>query len=89
VIGVRDEACPWNARSWHLCGNESAAECQETIRDPEVVLGVKELGALFLGKASAIALARAGLVEERTRGALQVMSRAFVHDLDPYCDVPF
>jgi predicted acetyltransferase len=89
VLEVRDDFCPWNAGRWHLTGDAGGASCEPVSRTADVVVDARDLGAHFLGRPSLAALGSAGLVEERTRGALAVMSQAFRHDPVPWNDTPF
>jgi predicted acetyltransferase len=89
VVDVRDDFCPWNAGRWHLLGDANGASCERTSRAADVVVDAVDLGAHYLGRQSLAALGSAGLVEERTRGALAGMSQAFRHDPVPWNDTPF
>ena len=89
VLGVEDDFLPWNAGSWHLAGGPGGATCEKTDRSPDLVLGVRELGTAYLGRPSLGLLGAAGLVEERTAGALAVASRAFLSPRVPWLDTGF
>ncbi|WP_433017019.1 GNAT family N-acetyltransferase [Kribbella sp. CA-294648] len=89
VLGVEDDFLPWNAGSWHLAGGPGGATCEKTDRSPDLVLGVRELGTAYLGRPSLGLLGAAGLVEERTEGALAVASRAFLSPRLPWLDTGF
>lgn len=54
-------------------------------RRPDVSLGVRELGSIYLGGVPLTALQRAGLVTERTPGAVAAMSMAFDWPIKPFC----
>jgi predicted acetyltransferase len=54
-------------------------------RRPDLTLDVRDLGAVYLGGTSLAALARAGLVTERTQGAAAAMSAAFGWSQPPFC----
>jgi hypothetical protein len=53
--------------------------------DPDLVLGIDDLGAVFLGGTRLSTLAAAGRVTERTAGAVARTSLAFLHDHEPGC----
>jgi predicted acetyltransferase len=89
VLGIEDDFLPWNAGNWHLTGGPEGATCEKTDRTPDLRLGVRELGAVYLGKPSLGLLGAAGLVEENTKGALATTSRAFVSDRAPWLDTGF
>lgn len=87
VIEVADDLCPWNAGRWRLTGHEKNARCERTSAAADISLGIRELGSAFLGGTSLASLGAAGLIEERRRGALAEVSRAFISDLEPW--MPF
>ena len=89
VLGIEDDFCPWNAGSWHLTGGPSGATCESTARPADLLLGVRDLGAVYLGKPSLAQLRAAGLVEERTPGALSAASSAFLGARLPWLDTGF
>ena len=77
VLEVRDEFCPWNAGRWRLTGHPAGAHCARTDRDPDLVLGIEELGAAYLGGTSLGTLQAAGRVTEVSPGAVTLASTAF------------
>ncbi len=89
VLGIEDDFLPWNAGSWHLAGGPQGATCEKTDRTPDLVLGVRELGTAYLGRPSLALLGAAGLVDERTEGALAATSRAFLSHRVPWLDTGF
>jgi predicted acetyltransferase len=89
VIEVADVFCPWNDGRWRLSGDEKGAHCERTTAAPDLALGVRELGAAFLGGVTFTSLAAAGLIEERRSGALGEASRAFAVDLAPWLSYGF
>ena len=54
-------------------------------RRPDLAMNVLDLGAIYLGGTSLVALARAGLVTERTKGAAAATSAAFGSSQPPFC----
>jgi hypothetical protein len=66
-----------------------AAECAATDAEPDLVVGLADLGALLLGGVSWATLRRAGLVEERTPGAIGRADAMFRPDRAPYCSTDF
>jgi predicted acetyltransferase len=83
VFDVRDQFRPGGgaAGRFELEGGPDGAEARRTAAEPDLALDVAELGALLLGGVRASTLARAGLVDERTAGALAVADAMF--DVDP------
>ncbi|MGH6656871.1 MAG: GNAT family N-acetyltransferase [Actinocrinis sp.] len=87
VIEVADLFCPWNEGRWRLTGDEKGAHCERTDAAPDLAIGIRELGASYLGGVTLASLDAAGLVDERRPGALAEASRAFSIDLQP--SLPF
>ncbi|MDN0196835.1 GNAT family N-acetyltransferase [Streptomyces sp. S.PNR 29] len=84
VLEVEDAFCPWNAGRWRLTGNAKGASCERTEDAAELVLGVRELGAAYLGGVSLAALAAAGRVREVREGALTEASLGFGSVVAPW-----
>lgn len=72
-----------------LEGGPEGAACVRTDRDPDLVLGVQELGAAYLGGVGFSTLARAGLVDEATPGSLALADLMFASSPLPYCGTWF
>lgn len=90
VLGVRDRRLPGNAGSWRLqAASFEEARCERTDAVPDLELDVGELGASYLGGVTLAALAAAGLVVERTPGALARASAAFTWPVAPACSWVF
>ncbi|WP_062299586.1 GNAT family N-acetyltransferase [Demequina maris] len=80
-----DNAGPWRVTSRDGEGHVEAAPGQE----PDLVIGVQELSAAYLGGVSLGALASAGLIEERTPGAVHALAAAFESTSAPVCNLFF
>ena len=89
VIEVRDDFCPWNEGRYELSASGAAAACRRTDADPDVVIGVAELGAAFLGGTRLTGLLRAGRVGEATPGAVERLDAALAWDPAPWCSLMF
>ncbi|TKJ33931.1 GNAT family N-acetyltransferase [Blastococcus sp. CCUG 61487] len=89
VFEVRDEFCPENTGRWHLRGHPAGAYCDRTDRDPDVVLGIEELSAVYLGGVSLAGLHAAGRVTEVSPGAVTQASTAFGWPIAPWCPDDF
>jgi hypothetical protein len=68
---------------------DSLHDCTLTITEPEVSVGVRELGAAYLGGIRLGSLADAGLVAEHRPGALTRLSAAMSWDPSPWRTVAF
>lgn len=86
TLDVTDALLPQNEATFRLRGGPDGAEVERTRRTPDVSLGVRELGAVYLGGISPATLRRAGLITEHTPGALARMAAAFAGDRLPYCN---
>jgi predicted acetyltransferase len=82
---VADAFCPWNAGTWTL-GDGVARRSR---RRPDLRLDVTALGAVYLGGFSFAQLARAGLVEEVSRGGVARAAAMFATDRAPWCPEMF
>jgi predicted acetyltransferase len=70
------------------CGPDGA-DARRTSDEPDLVLDVAELGGILLGGARPSVLARAGLVDERTPGALAVADAMFAVEPLPFAMTDF
>jgi predicted acetyltransferase len=85
VDGVRKDV----AGRYALDGAPEGAVCARTTQEPDLVLGAADLGAAYLGGVALSTLARAGLVEERSSGALTRADAMFASIPLPYCGTWF
>jgi predicted acetyltransferase len=72
-----------------LDAGPDGAEARRTTDEPDLVLDVAELGGILLGGVRPSTLARAGLVEERTPGALRVADAMFAVEPLPFSMTDF
>ena len=84
VFEVRDEICPWNEGRFELDGSTEGGSCHATDASPDLVLGVSDLASGYLGGVSFSTLSQAGLVAERTPGALLRADRMFSVQYQPW-----
>jgi predicted acetyltransferase len=85
VIEVRDRFCDWNDGRWHVWGHPAGAFCDRTDRDPDLVMDIEALSAVYLGGESLAALQGAGRVTEISPGAVTQASTAFGWPVAPWC----
>jgi predicted acetyltransferase len=85
VLEVRDRFCDWNDGRWHLWGHPSGAFCDRTDRDPDLVLDIEALSAVYLGGVSLATLHAAGRVTEVSPGAVVQAGTAFRWPVTPWC----
>jgi predicted acetyltransferase len=72
-----------------LDGGPDGADARRTSEEPDLVLEVAELGGILLGGVHPTTLARAGLIEERTAGALAVADAMFAVEPLPFSMTEF
>jgi predicted acetyltransferase len=72
-----------------LDGGPDGADARRTTDEPDLVLDVAALGGILLGGVRPSALARAGLVDERTPGALAIADAMFAVDPMPFSMTDF
>jgi predicted acetyltransferase len=89
VLEVADEFCPWNAGRWRFTVKDGGATVQRVDDEPDVVLDVHSLGAVYLGGTKLTSMARAQRVREVTPGVVNALSHAFSGDRDPHCPEDF
>lgn len=70
-------------------GGPDGAECRPTREEPDLALGLTELGALYLGGVRASTLAASGRVQERRAGALSRADAMFASGPAPFCRTGF
>jgi predicted acetyltransferase len=89
VLEVSDPLRPRNQGRFRLEGGPDGAACEPTTAEPDLALGVADLGAAYLGGASLVSLARAERVAERTPGAVGRAERMFAASPPPVCTTHF
>jgi predicted acetyltransferase len=81
VLDVRDEFCPWNQARWSV----RDGSVDRTTVEADVVLGVSELGSVYLGGFTFDQLLRAGRIEEAKPGAAARADEIFRTARQPSC----
>jgi predicted acetyltransferase len=93
VLEVSDDLLASNAGRWRLRVSDPVSpagiSCVRTTDPADVSLGVRELGAAYLGGTRLGSLAAAGLVRELRPGALAPLSAAMSWDTSPWCPAIF
>jgi predicted acetyltransferase len=87
VVDVTDDLSDSTAGRWRISAPHGTARmrAEPTNDRPDVMLGIAELGAIYLGGTSLGSLAAAGLVQERRTGAVAEMDAAFGWPQRPVC----
>lgn len=90
VIELTDAMLPGNAGRWRIAASADGQPAVTRTDDAsDLALDIRELSAAYLGGVSLVSLAGAGLVEEKTPGALTAVSRAFTADEAAACVIDF
>ncbi|MBA3654368.1 MAG: GNAT family N-acetyltransferase [Actinobacteria bacterium] len=89
VLEVTDEFLGRATGRFALTAGPDSASCAPTKKKADLALSVADLGALYLGGHAASTLARAGRVDEKTKGALARADAMFVTHPAPYCRTGF
>jgi predicted acetyltransferase len=91
VFEIADSVRPGGdaAGRFVLDGGPDGADARRTTDEPDLVLDVAALGGIILGGVRPSALARAGLVDERTPGALAIADAMFAVDPMPFSMTDF
>jgi predicted acetyltransferase len=88
TIRVEDPLLSYNNGTIRLeAGRDGASVTRVTRgrRRPDLAMDVRDLSAIYLGGTPLAALARAGLVTERTKGAAAATGAAFGWSQPPFC----
>jgi predicted acetyltransferase len=86
VLEVTDALLPGNAGRWRLTADgPGSVRCLRTGEPADLALGIRELGAAYLGGTRLGTLAAAGLVREFRPGALAELSAAMTWPTAPWC----
>ena len=93
VIEVADDVLAENSGRWRLRapgrGEDGRATCDRTSADADVTLPVQSLGAAYMGGTRLDALARAGLAEQASPGAIAALSSALSWEPAPWSPTIF
>jgi predicted acetyltransferase len=89
VLEVDDPFQPASGGRFQLDTGVGGATCKRTDAEPDLVLGVDALSALWLGGFWPSALAAAGRIEEQREGALAVADRLLPMAKSPLLQTPF
>ncbi len=86
VVQVSDHVLEHNDGTFRIqAGADGAKVTKAGRRRPDLSLGIRELGSIYLGGVPLTALQRAGLVTERSPGAVAAMTMAFDWPQKPFC----
>jgi predicted acetyltransferase len=85
VIEVDDPLLPANSGCYHLVTEGEHAEVTRVDAEPDLSLGILELGTIYLGGTPLNDLHRVDRVGEHTPGAVHAASTAFGWHRMPYC----
>ncbi|HVE64260.1 MAG TPA: sterol carrier protein domain-containing protein [Mycobacteriales bacterium] len=89
VLEVTDELCGWNSGRWALTVAADGVTCEATSSEPDLRLGVAEVGAVYLGGSGLRAFAAAGRVHELTAGSIDLADRVYTWSPLPCCPEVF
>jgi predicted acetyltransferase len=89
AITVIDESGGYAAGTFLLSASEDGATCTPTDRSPDLTMNVAQLGTIAFGGTRASVLARAGLIDENSVGALSRADGMFATRKAPWTVVDF
>ena len=84
VLDVVDPFCPWNTRRWALEGDGTRLCCTPSDAAADLALDVGDLASLSLGGHAPTELGGAGVIDERTPGALLRLGALLASDRAPF-----
>jgi len=85
VVAVEDPLLPANDGTFRIEAGPEGGKVSKARRRPDIRLDIRELGAIYLGGTSLTTLQTAGLVDERTPGAVAAITAAFTAPRAPFC----
>lgn len=88
VIRVVDDFGPWADGTYRLEGGPGGAACTPTDAEPDLLIGVQDLGAAYLGDSRIAQAAWLGRVEGDPE-AVVLAHRMFAWHVEPWCTVNF
>lgn len=88
ALEIRDDYRGAGGRYLLECGPDGA-RCRRTDAEPDLAMGIADLGAIYLGGVSPASLALAGRVDERRPGALRRATAIFAGEIAPWLTSPF
>jgi predicted acetyltransferase len=88
VLDVSDPFLEWGNGRYLLEGGPNGATCTPTTREPDIRMGVRDLGAVYMGETRFTNLARAGRLEG-DRAAFLRADEMFDWDPQPWCPEGF
>ena len=90
AIGIdSDPMCPDNEGTWRLDAGPDGAACTRTTGQADVIMDIQALGSLYLGGSSATVLTAAGRIRECRGSAVDLLSRMFRTDPEPFNSFAF
>ncbi|WP_336209907.1 GNAT family N-acetyltransferase [Nonomuraea sp. LPB2021202275-12-8] len=89
VLEVEDDVCPWNSRRWRLSADTTGAECKPVDDEPDITLKAASLGSAYLGDGMLVEQLGAGLLGERTPGAVGALATAMSWSPRPWGGLTF
>ena len=85
IIRVQDPLFRHNTGTFHVVAGPDGASVTRVRGRPDLAMSIGDLSAIYLGGTPLTALARAGLVLERTKGAAAATAVAFGWPQPPFC----
>ncbi len=93
VLDVGDELCPSNVGRWRITTDgepgAAVAEVARVDHDPDLMVDVADLAAIYLGGVRPSDLAAAGRIVESTPGSLVRADAMFTAARMPWCNTMF
>ncbi len=85
ALGISDGMFEENSGIWQLEARGGEAAVRREAGEPELAMGIEELGAVYLGGFSFAQLARAGRIQELRNDAVDRADALFRTDRAPWC----
>ena len=83
-VRIVDPVCPWNEGTWSIDAGPDGAEVTSTKGQADLTLDTASLASAYLSGHRLTTLTRAGLVDERTPGAVRALDLALSWEQAPW-----
>ena len=84
TLEVKDSFLPWNQEVVELRSESGESSCATSNKNPDIVLSVGDLGAVYLGGINFSTLLAAGRIEEITKGSVSKANLMFSTERKPW-----
>lgn len=85
VLGLTDDAAPWNAGRWRVSADGACMRAERTTDEPELLMDARALAAVYNGFLAPADAVRCGMIDALTPAAVARLTSLFAVSAPPYC----